>query len=101
MKNNIEIRAKRSNWLQGVDLLIRIGNKCANPITFEKNGQDNIYREPSIKIDNTKAQTLMDDLWYAGFRPTEGTGSAGSLMATEKHLEDMRKIVSKKLNVIL
>ena len=45
------------------------------------------------------AQVLIDDLWMAGLRPSEGTGSAGSLAATEKHLNDMRKIVAKKLDV--
>ena len=43
----------------------------------------------------------MGDLWNAGYRPTEGAGSAGSLRATEKHLNDMRKIVSKDLEVEL
>jgi len=43
----------------------------------------------------------MDDLWNAGIRPTEGTGSAGSLRATEEHLDDMRRIVCKVLEVDL
>lgn len=34
----------------------------------------------------------MDALWHCGLRPSEGTGSAGSLAATEKHLKDMRAI---------
>lgn len=37
----------------------------------------------------------MDDLWRAGFRPTEGKGSAGALKAVEYHLEDMRRLVFK------
>lgn len=47
------------------------------------------------------AQSLIDQLWDCGLRPTEGTGSAGSLAATQKHLNDMRKIVSKKLDINL
>jgi len=39
------------------------------------------------------AQSMMDNLWELGFRPTEGKGSAGSLAATERHLEDMRTLV--------
>ncbi len=38
----------------------------------------------------------MDDLWAAGLRPTEGTGSAGALRAVERHLEDMRRLVFEK-----
>jgi len=41
----------------------------------------------------------MDDLWAAGVRPTEGTGSAGSLSATEKHLSDMRIIAFNQLGI--
>lgn len=48
-------------------------------------------------IGLNEAQVLMDDLWNCGIRPTEGTGSAGSLRATERHLEDMRKLVFKEV----
>ncbi len=47
------------------------------------------------------AQGLMDDLWKCGIRPTEGAGTAGSMAAAQKHLADMRAIVSKKLNIVL
>lgn len=49
--------------------------------------------EPSMSIDIQTAQQLIDQLWNCGLRPTEGAGSAGSLAATERHLEDMRKLV--------
>lgn len=52
-----------------------------------------------IEIPISSAQVLMDDLWAAGLRPTEGSGSAGSLKATENHLNDMRKIVAKQLDI--
>ena len=42
---------------------------------------------------SSAAQVLMDDLWNIGVRPTEGTGSAGAMTATQSHLEDMRKVV--------
>ena len=45
-----------------------------------------------IEISHKQAQQLMDELWRCGLRPSEGTGSAGSLAATEKHLKDMREI---------
>jgi hypothetical protein len=48
-------------------------------------------------LDPNEAQTLMDDLWQAGLRPSEGSGSAGSLAATERHLADMQKIAFKFL----
>jgi hypothetical protein len=48
-------------------------------------------------ISPDDAQGLMDELWRVGFRPTEGTGSAGSLAATERHLSDMQRIAFKLL----
>jgi hypothetical protein len=46
-----------------------------------------------IRTSEIEAQALMDRLWKAGFRPTEGAGSAGALKATQHHLEDMRTLV--------
>lgn len=53
--------------------------------------------EPFMEVTTTEAQTLMDTLWECGLRPSEGTGSAGALAATQRHLEDMRSLVFKKL----
>lgn len=55
--------------------------------------------EPTFALHFEAAQELMDQLWMAGLRPTEGSGSAGSLAATERHLADMRSIVAKNLDV--
>ncbi|MCK9587807.1 MAG: hypothetical protein M0Q93_00425 [Terrimicrobiaceae bacterium] len=54
-------------------------------------------QEPMLTLSAEDTQGLMDELWRCGFRPTEGTGSAGSLAATQKHLEDMRSLVFKTL----
>ena len=55
--------------------------------------------EPFIEIELHEAQILMDDLWEAGVRPTEGSGSAGAMKAVQNHLEDMRKITFKKIGI--
>jgi len=49
-----------------------------------------------LRLSDENAQQLMDALWNIGVRPTEGAGSAGSLAATIRHLEDMRALVFKK-----
>ena len=76
------------------------GEQCylAQPITMEKMKEedDGLKHFPTFTMEMEVAQGLMDDLWRAGLRPTEGTGSAGSLAATQKHLEDMRTLVFKK-----
>lgn len=50
-------------------------------------------------LSQKDAQVLMDDLWRCGLRPTEGRGSAGAMSATQRHLEDMRKIAFNKLEI--
>ena len=98
MKEKIEIRATSAPGHQGVELLIIDGNGVGVNITFEK-AEEGMKVNPTVVIGYDQAQTLMDDLWNAGLRPTEGAGSAGALLATEKHLDDMRKIVFKKLSI--
>ena len=56
-----------------------------------------VYPEPTLQLDHQQTQELMDSLWDCGIRPTEGTGSAGAMAAMQKHLEDMRTLVFKKL----
>lgn len=51
--------------------------------------------KPWAVFGRDSMQRLMDELWNVGLRPTEGTGSAGSLAATERHLTDMRALVFK------
>lgn len=50
------------------------------------------YAEPTFRLSSDGAQKFMDELWHCGLRPSEGSGSAGSLAATERHLKDMQKI---------
>lgn len=54
---------------------------------------------PFATINSSAAQNLMDELWRSGIRPTEGSGSAGSLAATERHLDDMRAIAFKGVGI--
>ena len=79
---------------------ITVGNGfvAAKPLEMVK-GKQGLITEPFARLEIQAAQTLMDELWKCGLRPSEGTGSAGSLAATEKHLKDMRKITFKKLGI--
>ncbi len=61
----------------------------------EESSPEHAWQPPILWLDKGQCQQLMDDLWAAGTRPTEGSGSAGSLAATERHLSDMRHLVFK------
>ena len=55
------------------------------------------FGDPTMHLRYEEAQRLMDELWRCGLRPSEGTGSAGSLAATERHLKDMQEITKRLL----
>lgn len=107
MKNGdilpFEIMARREDWQEGVSLYSRqvtvgMGETVAQPLEFKQRAPGE-RSGPFVILTIQEAQRLMDELWQCELRPTEGTGSAGSLKATENHLSDMRKIAFKKLNI--
>lgn len=95
MDTTLKLRAQAAPWNRSVQFLAMTGNATAEPLTM-KEREPGVYHDPTFELDHVQAQTLIDDLWNAGLRPTEGAGSAGALAATQKHLEDMRTLVFKK-----
>ena len=65
----------------------------AQPVEFKEIADGVAWVEPMMTLTPRAAQRVMDELWQEGLRPTQGSGSAGSLAATESHLKDMRRIV--------
>ena len=94
----IQIRATPAPWWRGVELLFRQGSSVGVSVVMEEN-ESAVAVEPTVRISDEEAQTLMDDLWNCGFRPTEGTGSAGAMRAVESHVSDLRKIAFKMLEI--
>lgn len=98
----IEIMARKEDWSQGISLYARKTTRAlivvAQPIQFEK-GIEGAISPPFMRIDIHTAQQFIDELWQCGLRPSEGTGSAGSLKATENHLKDMTRIAFKQLGI--
>ena len=94
------LRAMSAPWRQGIAFLLQ-GDQAQHTaqIVWDDNDTPVPGREiePSFHLSEQAAQILMDDLWQAGLRPTEGSGSAGSLAATERHLADMRKLVFEEM----
>ena len=48
--------------------------------------------KPTIQLDPEALQALADELSHVGYKPQKGF-IEGKLTATEKHLEDMRRLV--------
>jgi hypothetical protein len=56
---------------------------------------------PILTVGQESLQTLMDELWNVGIRPTEGHGSTGQLAATEKHLDHTARLLDSALQTVL
>lgn len=55
------------------------------------------HHQPILTTNHEAIQSLMDELWHLGIRPTEGHGSTGQLAATEKHLDHITQLLDKTL----
>ena len=92
--------ARREPWNDGVQLCFIVGRTAAhhaivpNFRATETLEEGALFPDSAIlRLENTLAQKLMDELWNCGIRPSEGTGSAGALAATQAHLKDMQRLV--------
>jgi len=97
----LTVRANRQPWTDAIEIaVLQLGGRPglapsigAITMTPLVDGQ---ISEPTMRLTNEAAQLLMDELWRCGLRPSEGSGSAGSLAATERHLADMRRIAFER-----
>lgn len=90
----LQVRAQSADYRRCISFLLMTEKGFAEPIVITASETyENVNPPPTFELSIASAQLLMDDLWQAGIRPSEGTGSAGALLATQKHLEDMRKLV--------
>lgn len=109
--NNYDIHVRYAPWERSIQLFFAepilgrvsdggIGVIGHKPLFIVADGTYDpaTPQESSLSIATSTAQSLMDQLWNCGLRPTEGSGSAGALSATQRHLEDMRRIAFNKLN---
>ena len=99
MINRKFIRTYKHPWADNIQVLISEHKDgkifVASDLLMREANPAEIY-DPTLYLRREEAQDLMDSLWDCGLRPSEGTGSAGALVATQKHLEDMRKLVFEK-----
>jgi hypothetical protein len=99
--NSTRLYAMLAPWSGSIEFLLTekmSDGKRAIATNIEMTAQENDGQiiEPSFRMSHENAQALMDELWNCGLRPSEGTGSAGALAATQKHLDDMRRLVFER-----
>lgn len=93
------IWARRSAW--GREIEIVMGVETSDGVRPIRSAGLEVLEigaipQPVLSLSITEAQALMDQLWDCGLRPSKGSGSAGALLATQKHLNDMRALVFKR-----
>lgn len=99
------VRAHAAPWTDTIDIAVidhgRRGHiSVAGPLMMHEHKEGTVI-DRCLSLQNEAAQKLMDDLWDAGLRPSEGSGSAGSLAATQKHLADMKQIAYHALKIAI
>jgi hypothetical protein len=109
VRRKYDIYAELHNFGRRIDLHIAKAYEAdatviqvATPLVFVPVDRDvlNTGEQPAMSLALDDAQSLMDSLWRCGMRPSEGSGSAGALAATERHLADMQKISFDFLRLI-
>ena len=102
LNHDDQIRAKASPWMGGVEIAafgrLNGGDTKVATVQWETIA-DNAMMKPLLAIRMEQAQVLMDDLWNAGVRPTEGSGSAGAMRAAQDHIKDLRRVAFKALGI--
>lgn len=98
----MEIRATRQPawWGDGIEIRIldRERRQYVKDVTLTTATEAEMI-PACVNLKPEHAQQLIDQLWDCGLRPTEGTGSAGQLAATQKHLADMKEIAFHALKI--
>ena len=97
MAVKIEVKAERVWYRNRIDIAVILKRPdgridVGQPLTMQVIGNDEVITEPTMSFNFDEAQLLMDELWRCDLRLSEGTASAGSLAATERHLKDMQTI---------
>lgn len=63
------------------------------PLSFTTNLEEGKIIPGAMTLSKESAQSLLDELWDCGIRPSNGEGASGELEATKLHLDDMRTMV--------
>ncbi len=100
----VEVRAEHR--LAHDDVAIHVGKRVdgrvkqwALPVVMQDVTDDFSYTPaPHLVMRPEQAQQLLNDLWRAGFRPTEHH-SAGQFEAMQEHIGDLRMVVKTLLPV--
>ena len=90
----IQFDVYNSSWRFGLD--IRMVQKkegkiyLAQPVTMVEH-KDGESANATMNLMKNESTALMDALWRAGVRPSNGEGNVGMIGAMKEHMADLRK----------
>ncbi len=95
-----DFRVKAENRLHSDTVAIFLYNRLPNGnlsvVTnielSEFSPSEAVSQNVALELPTLVAQQLVDTLWDCGFRPSEGTGSAGAMRKVEEHVKDMQQV---------
>lgn len=105
INNELQLFAREEFARDGIALYLRSRAPGAEGmhfgrVLFERVDEGPVYIEPTVVLDRTAAQVLMDDLWACGIRPTDGAGTAGAMAATQAHVKDLQGVLYRLLTLV-
>jgi hypothetical protein len=56
------------------------------------------YDVPLLRLNGEEASRLMDELWNAGVRPSNGAGSHATHEAMSAHIKDLQKVIDRLMD---
>lgn len=95
----IEIIPFYSPSYGGLEIYIKRGQKLVTSLEWAFSDPASMTPPPVIRLDNDKAQALMNKLWVQGYRPNASLSGASQEGALRAHLEDMRQLAFETLEV--
>lgn len=104
MSQFLKCYVHRALWTDSFEFLLvdksPSGTAIGNAVEMRTVSEGAIAEEtyPTFRLSYDAAQVLLNELWNAGLRPQDGSGSSGEIAATQKHLQDMREIATKLLD---
>ena len=105
--NGVEINfanAQVQPWTNGVSIYLAIKGAgsisvCSGLIFTQYQEGEAVTTAESLKLSRPAAQVLLDSLYRAGVRPSQAASEDSERKAMSEHLQDMRQIAFKTLDV--
>jgi hypothetical protein len=104
MRKPLQAHAQRNYSMNGFDLFLiapgDAGNvNVATELVFTEVEQGMVW-PPSLAISRQAMQSLFDDLWNAGMRPSREDVSVGALQAAQAHIDSLKRINDALLRML-